>query len=209
MSLRVAVLSAHTCPLAPLGGWETGGMNVYVRELGRALAARGVGIDIFTRRQSADVADVVEYQPGESNSGLFGGNSNWRGPVWLPVNYMIVEALQQYHTYYGDDFKVECPTGSGRYLTLKEVAGELCRRLMTIFTRDGEGRRAVFGEEVAFQNDPRWRDYVPFHEYFHGDSGRGVGASHQTGWTGLIAYLIQQVGEWLTRPAGQGGESET
>ncbi|MEO5951938.1 MAG: glucosidase, partial [Chloroflexia bacterium] len=130
---------------------------------------------------------TVEYQPGESNSGLFGGNSNWRGPIWFPVNYLIVEALQQFHNYYGDDFKVECPTGAGQFLTLNEIADELSKRLIGIFTRDATGRRAVFGEQEAFQRDPHWGDYIPFYEYFHGDSGRGVGASHQTGWTGLVA----------------------
>jgi len=148
---------------------------------------------------------VVEYQPGESNSGLFGGNSNWRGPIWFPVNYLIIESLQQFHHYYGDDFKVECPTGSGRYLTLDEIADELSQRLMDIFVRDRYGRRAVFGEEATFQRDPHWRDYVPFHEYFHGDSGKGIGASHQTGWTGLIAKLIQQQGEKRLYNVGEEG----
>jgi hypothetical protein len=137
----------------------------------------------------------VDYLPGESDSGLFGGNSNWRGPIWFPVNYLIIESLQKFHHYYSDDFKVECPTGSGRYLTLKEIADELSRRLIGLFLRDGEGRRPVLGNNEMFQHDPYWRDYVPFHEYFHGDNGRGVGASHQTGWTGLVAKLIQQQGE--------------
>ncbi|HJW82900.1 MAG TPA: glucosidase, partial [Anaerolineae bacterium] len=135
---------------------------------------------------------TVAYQPAESDSGLFGGNSNWRGPIWFPVNYLIVEALQQYHHYYGDDFKVECPTGSGQFLTLREIADELSRRLIGIFARDAGGRRPVFGGQPAFQADPHWRDYIPFHEYFHGDNGAGLGASHQTGWTGLVAKLIQQ-----------------
>jgi hypothetical protein len=130
---------------------------------------------------------------------LFGGNSNWRGPIWLPVNYLLIEALQQFHHYYGDDFKVECPTGSGHYLTLNEVADELSRRLMGLFLRDGAGRRAVFGGQEQFQTDPHWRDYIPFHEYFHGDTGAGVGVSHQTGWTGVIAKLIQQQGEQQMR----------
>lgn len=138
---------------------------------------------------------TVEYLPGESTSGLFGGNSNWRGPIWFPVNYLIIEALEQFHHYYGDDFKVESPTGSGQYMTLKEIAEDISQRLISIFTRDNQGRRAVFGDNEKFQTDPYWRDYVPFHEYFHGDSGRGVGASHQTGWTGLVAKLIQQQGE--------------
>jgi hypothetical protein len=137
----------------------------------------------------------VDYEPGESSSGLFGGNSNWRGPVWLPVNYLLVESLQKFHHYFGEDFTVECPTGSGRMLTLSEVAAEISRRLARIFVRDEDGRRAVFGDVPLFQGDPHWRDYVPFHEYFHGDTGRGVGASHQTGWTALVAKLLQQNGE--------------
>jgi hypothetical protein len=136
-------------------------------------------------------ANSVSYQPAESNSSLFGGNSNWRGPIWFPVNYLLIEALQKFHHYYGDDFKVECPTGSGKYLTICEVANELCRRLTRIFVRDADGRRAVFGGNQKLQTDPHFRDYVLFHEYFHGDNGRGVGASHQTGWTGLIAKLLQ------------------
>ena len=133
----------------------------------------------------------VEYQPGESTSGLFGGNSNWRGPIWMPVNYLIIESLQKFHHYYGDDFSVECPTGSGRYHTIGEVAGELATRLTRIFLRDEDGERPVFGDQRRLQDDPHFRDYVLFHEYFHGDSGRGVGASHQTGWTGLVAKLLQ------------------
>ena len=133
----------------------------------------------------------VEYQPGESTSGLFGGNSNWRGPIWMPVNYLIIESLQKFHHYYGDEFKVECPTGSGRYLTIGEVADELASRLTRIFLRNDEGVRPVFGDNRRLQDDPHFRDHVLFHEYFHGDSGRGVGASHQTGWTGLVAKLLQ------------------
>jgi len=137
---------------------------------------------------------AVQYEPAESNSGLFGGNSNWRGPIWFPVNYLIVESLQQFHHYYGDDFKVECPTGSGQYLTLNEIAMELARRLTSTFLLDEHGRRPVFGEQDLFQRDPHWRDLIPFHEYFHGDTGRGVGASHQTGWTGLVAKLLDTEG---------------
>jgi hypothetical protein len=136
-------------------------------------------------------AHSVGYQPGESDSGLFGGNSNWRGPIWFPVNYLIIESLQKFHHYYGDDFKVECPTGSGRYLTIEQVAAELAQRLTRIFLRDASGRRAVFGNADKLQNDPHFRDYLLFHEHFHGDNGRGVGASHQTGWTGLVAKLLQ------------------
>jgi hypothetical protein len=134
---------------------------------------------------------TVTYEPAESESGLFGGNSNWRGPIWFPVNYLIIESLQKFHHYYGDDFKVECPTGSGRFVTINGVAQELTRRLTGIFLRDQAGRRAVFGESDRLQNDPHFRDYLPFYEYFHGDTGRGVGASHQTGWTGLVAKLLQ------------------
>jgi hypothetical protein len=132
----------------------------------------------------------VTYQPAESDSGLFGGNSNWRGPVWFPVNYLLIESLQKFHHYYGDDFRVECPTGSGIYLTLEEVAAELSQRLSRLFLRDAAGRRAVFGDDERLQRDPHFRDHLLFHEYFHGDNGRGVGASHQTGWTGLIAKLL-------------------
>jgi len=133
----------------------------------------------------------VTYQPGESDSALFGGNSNWRGPIWFPVNYLIVESLQRFHHYYGDDFKVECPTGSGRFVTINEIAEELSRRLTHIFLRDENGRRPVFGEDEKLQNDPHFRDHLLFYEYFHGEDGRGVGASHQTGWTALVAKLLQ------------------
>jgi hypothetical protein len=134
----------------------------------------------------------VEYQPGESKDGMFGGNSNWRGPIWFPVNYLIIESLQKFHHYYGDDFKIECPTNSGNFVTIDKVADELARRLVNIFLKDENGKRPVFGEYQKFQEDPHFRDYLLFHEYFHGDSGRGVGASHQTGWTGLVAKLVQQ-----------------
>jgi hypothetical protein len=133
----------------------------------------------------------VSYQPGESDSGLFGGNSNWRGPIWFPVNYLIIESLQKFHHYYGDDFRIECPTGSGRFTTIRGVAQELTSRLSRLFLADENGRRAVFRDCDKLQHDPHFRDYVLFYEYFHGDTGRGVGASHQTGWTGLIAKLLQ------------------
>jgi hypothetical protein len=133
----------------------------------------------------------VDYEPGESQSGLFGGNSNWRGPIWFPINFLLVESLQKFHHYYGDDFKIECPTGSGNLLTINEIADELTTRLTSLFLRDENGRRPVFGDYQKMQSDPHFRDYVWFYEYFHGDSGRGVGASHQTGWTGVIAKLIQ------------------
>jgi len=137
----------------------------------------------------------VDYEPGESSTGLFGGNSNWRGPVWFPVNFLIIESLQKFHHYLGDDFRVECPTGSGNYLNLWEVAGELSRRLTAIFMRDHTGFRPVHGADERYRSDPHWRDLVLFYEYFHGDDGSGVGASHQTGWTGLVAKLLQQNGE--------------
>jgi hypothetical protein len=135
---------------------------------------------------------TVRYEPGESSSGLFGGNSNWRGPIWFPINYLLIEAVQKFHHYYGDDFLVECPTGSGQKRTLWQIAAEHSRRLTRIFLRDADGRRPVFGNNEYVQRDPHWRDHVPFHEYFHGDSGAGVGASHQTGWTGLVAKLLEQ-----------------
>jgi hypothetical protein len=136
----------------------------------------------------------VSYLPAESDSGMFGGNSNWRGPIWMPVNGLIIRALLQYYTYYGDAFTVECPTGSGRQMTLYQVAEELTRRLASIFLRDAEGRRPVHGGAKKFQEDPHWRDLILFYEYFHGDNGAGLGASHQTGWTGLIAPLLDIFG---------------
>ncbi len=137
----------------------------------------------------------VDYEPAESSTGLFGGNSNWRGPIWFPLNYLLIESLQKFHHYLGADFKVECPTGSGQMMTLWEVAAEISKRLSRIFLQDANGRRPVFGGTEKFQTDPNWRDLVPFHEYFHGDNGAGIGASHQTGWTGLVAKLLQQSGE--------------
>ena len=137
----------------------------------------------------------VDYEPAESSTGLFGGNSNWRGPIWFPLNYLLIESLQKFHRYHGHDFKVECPTGSGQLMTLWEVAGEISRRLSRIFLLDDDNRRPVFGGNEKFQTDPNWRNLVPFHEYFHGDNGAGIGASHQTGWTGLVAKLLQQTGE--------------
>ena len=132
----------------------------------------------------------VEYLPAESNTGMFGGNSNWRGPIWMPVNALIIRGLMLMYPFYGDDFKVECPTGSGNYMTLFEVAKEIGRRLSTIFLRDADGKRPVYGGTAKFQEDPHWRDYILFYEYFHGDNGAGLGASHQTGWTGLIARIL-------------------
>jgi hypothetical protein len=137
----------------------------------------------------------VSYEPAESSTGLFGGNSNWRGPIWFPVNYLLIESLQKFHHYLGDDFRVECPTGSGQYLTLWEVAAELSRRMTRVFLRDENGRRPVHGKVERYGSDPNWNELVLFYEYFHGDDGSGVGASHQTGWTGVVAKLMQQSGE--------------
>ena len=136
----------------------------------------------------------VQYMPAESNNGMFGGNSNWRGPVWMPLNMLIVSALLQFYKYYGDTFRIECPTGSGHAMTLSEIANEISRRLCSIFLRDANGRRPVYGGREVFQNDPYWCDLILFYEYFHGDNGAGLGASHQTGWTGLVAPLLQSLG---------------
>jgi mannosylglycerate hydrolase MGH1-like protein len=136
----------------------------------------------------------VNYLPAESDTGMFGGNSNWRGPIWMPVNILIVRALLNYYLYYGDSFKIECPTGSRRMMNLYEVAAEIGSRLTKIFLRDETGKRPVYGGAEKFQQDPYWRDHVLFYEYFHGDNGAGLGASHQTGWTGLIASLIRLFG---------------
>ncbi|PWT89429.1 MAG: glucosidase, partial [Acidobacteria bacterium] len=137
----------------------------------------------------------VDYEPAESRTGLFGGNSNWRGPIWFPVNFLIIESLQKFHFYLGDEYKVECPTRSGEMKSLWEVAADISRRLTHIFLHDADGRRPVFGNNSKFQTDPYWRDFILFYEYFHGDTGAGLGASHQTGWTGLVAKLMQQSGE--------------
>lgn len=142
----------------------------------------------------------VSYLPAESDSGMFGGNSNWRGPVWMPVNAMIIRALLQYYSYYGNDFTVECPTGSGRQMNLYEIAAEISRRLANIFLKDKDGRRPVYGATRKFQDDPNWRDLILFHEYFHGDNGAGLGASHQTGWTGIVARMMHL---FATVPAEQ------
>jgi hypothetical protein len=145
--------------------------------------------------RAGDVELQVAYEPEESRSNLFGGNSNWRGPIWFQVNYLLIESLQKFHHYYGDDFRVECPTGSGQYLTIDGVAQELSRRLAATLLRDAGGRRPTFGASEKLQCDPHFRDYLPFHEYFDGETGRGLGAAHQTGWTGLIAKLL------MPRPA--------
>ncbi len=150
----------------------------------------------------------VEYEPAESKSGLFGGNSNWRGPIWFPVNYLLIESLQKFDFYFGEDFKVEFPTGSEQMMTLWEVSQELSKRLSNIFLKDGEGNRAVYGNTEKFQTDENWRDYVLFYEYFHGDNGTGLGASHQTGWTGLIGKLLQQIGEYENESSGSYTETK-
>src|SRR5689334_11406061 len=147
----------------------------------------------------------VDYEPAESTTGLFGGNSNWRGPIWFPVNFLLIESLQKFHHYLGEDSKVEFPTGSGQMMTLWEVAAELSRRMTRIFLKGADGRRPVHGTNSLYQNDPNWQDLILFYEYFHGDHGRGVGASHQTGWTGVVAKLLQQSGE---RVASQVEEPE-
>ncbi|HVW11641.1 MAG TPA: hypothetical protein VHC90_23825, partial [Bryobacteraceae bacterium] len=147
-----------------------------------------------TRLELDGIKYSVDYEPAESTTGLFGGNSNWRGPVWFPLNYLIIEALQKFDHYYGSQFTIECPTGSGNEMTLWEVSVELSRRLIGLFARDGQQHRPIFGGQQKFQNDPLWRDLIAFNEYFHGDNGAGLGAMHQTGWTALVAKLIQQSG---------------
>jgi len=137
----------------------------------------------------------VDYQPAESNSGLFGGNSNWRGPIWFPLNYLLIESLQKFDHFFANNIKVACPFGSGRTVNLREVGADISRRLIRIFLRDESGRRPVYGGLDKFQRDPHWRNLIQFHEYFHGDNGAGIGASHQTGWTSLVAKLIEQSGE--------------
>jgi len=138
----------------------------------------------------------VQYEPAESTTGMFGGNSNWRGPVWFPINLLLIRALIQHYRYYGNDLKVECPTGSGKMMTLFEVAQELSRRLASTFLQDSDGRRPVYGGTKLFQEDRHWRDLILFYEYYHGDNGAGLGASHQTGWSGLVARLIQSMGQF-------------
>jgi hypothetical protein len=136
---------------------------------------------------------LVDYVPAEGNTGLFGGNSNWRGPIWFPINFLLLEALERYHHFYGDELQIECPMGSGRMLNLQEVALELEARLASLVLRDAEGRRPCHGVESRYATDPHWKDLVLFYEYFHGDNGRGVGASHQTGWTALVVRCIEDL----------------
>jgi hypothetical protein len=150
----------------------------------------------------------VDYLPGESDSGMFGGNSNWRGPIWMPVNVMIIRALLNFYLYYGDNFKIECPTGSGKMMNLFEVSKDIADRLSRIFLRNEQGKRPVYGGTEKFQSDPHWRDHLLFYEYFHGDNGAGLGASHQTGWTGLVAKLIQLYGSLDAKRLLEGGKRE-
>jgi hypothetical protein len=149
----------------------------------------------------------VGYLPAESNTGMFGGNSNWRGPIWMPVNILIVRALLNLYAYYGNEFTVECPTGSGKQMNLFEVSREISRRLGAIFQRNEQGVRPVYGGATIFQSDPHWRDQILFYEYFHGDSGAGLGASHQTGWTGIVGRLIQLYGEIDANALLEGGRT--
>ncbi|HTU27713.1 MAG TPA: glucosidase [Pirellulales bacterium] len=151
-------------------------------------------------------ATTVRYSPGDSQTGMFGGNSNWRGPVWFPLNYLLLEALERYHHFYGESFKVEFPTRSGRMLNLDEVANELGNRLLNLFLPDSQGRRRCFGDEMIWTDDPHWRKLLLFHEFFHGDSGRGLGANHQTGWTALVARLLEDRGKLRARARGQNGK---
>ena len=152
-------------------------------------------------------AHTVDYLPAESNTGMFGGNSNWRGPIWMPVNALLIRALLNFHMYYGDNFKIECPTGSGKLMNLFEVAKEISDRLTRIFLRDESGHRPVYGGTKMFQEDPHWRDHLLFYEYFHGDNGAGLGASHQTGWTGLVAKLIQLFGSLDSKQLLEAGKA--
>jgi hypothetical protein len=141
--------------------------------------------------ECAGAGHYVRYVPGESDTAMFGGNSNWRGPVWYPINYLICESLRTYDSFYGESFQVECPTGSGNYCTLGQVADEIENRLISIFMKGKNGQRPCFGEETRYAEHPNWQDLILFHEYFHGDNGRGLGASHQTGWTSLVTSLLE------------------
>ena len=154
----------------------------------------------FVFRHQGEVNEV-RYVPGESDTGMFGGNSNWRGPIWFPTNFLIIEALEQYHYFYGNDLKVEFPTGSGVEMNLREVAIELCDRLIAIFVPDEEGNRPCFAKNERYRDEEGWKDLILFHEYFHGDTGEGLGASHQTGWTSLVVRLVRERREKLVKGA--------
>jgi Mannosylglycerate hydrolase MGH1-like glycoside hydrolase domain len=159
-----------------------------VRRLGSRIPLPGIA---YTAHLGG-AAHTVRNEPADSSTGMFGGNSQWRGPIWFPVNYLFIESLRRFRRYHGPTFTVECPVGSGHQLTLEEVADELSRRLVALFRRNEQGRRPVFGGQQTFQTDPHWRDYLLFYENFHGDNGAGIGASHQTGWTGLVELLFQE-----------------
>jgi hypothetical protein len=156
-----------------------------IRSLSKSHEEHPYGFEVHGQRYA------VKYLPAESDTGMFGGNSNWRGPIWMPVNMLILRGLLQHYLFYGENFLIECPTGSGRMMNLFGVAMEIAGRLNRIFLRDEKGQRPVYGGHQRFQTDPHWRDHILFYEYFHGDNGAGLGASHQTGWTGLVAKLIQ------------------
>ena len=187
------------------------------RVLGEVLSEDGFlsphGLRALSRRHLATPFQIeiegylasIDYEPGESTNDLFGGNSNWRGPVWFPVNYLFIESLLRWDEALGDQFAVEYPTGSGHRLRLRDVAADLARRLVSIWLPDAEGHRPVSGSIAKFRDDPEWRDLLLFHEYFHGDTGAGIGASHQTGWTGLVAHLLVRGGP-LDRDAIPDGE---
>jgi hypothetical protein len=163
-----------------------------VRSLSRAHADKPYVLDL------AGVRHEVRYEPAESRTGLFGGNSNWRGPIWFPINYLLIEALQRFDHYYGEDFRVEHPTRSGTLVSLGGVAADLAVRLTSLFLLGADGRRPYLGDDARLANDPAWRDLPLFHEYFDGDTGKGLGASHQTGWTALVAKLLEQTGRART-----------
>ena len=176
------------------GRWTVPGAqdpDVFVNVLNRVRSLSAVHKDQPFVLHAGKQEYRVDYTPGESTTSMFGGNSNWRGPIWMPVNFLIIESLQKFHHYYGDEFKIECPTGSGIFMTINDVADELARRLTQIFLKDGNGKRPVLRAHEKTHSDPHFSDHVQFYEYFHGDNGRGVGASHQTGWTGLVAKLLQ------------------
>jgi hypothetical protein len=214
-SSRLEWYLKHRSPLASLiSNWEVAGVGnrrllsllrghrmkaLLQRMLDETQFLSGLGVRSLSKvhekqpyrfRMCGSVYDVA-YWPAESKSRLFGGNSNWRGPIWMPMNYLFIEALQKFHYYYGDDFKIECPSGSGKYMTILEVSCELGRRLSKLFMKGADGQRPVLKYHPKLATDPHFKDYVLFHEYFDGDTGRGAGASHQTGWSGLIARLLQ------------------